>query len=551
VKRARVWVCISILLVSASSTPSLAGDREPSSEGGEGRRAYAEHGKQVTSGANSKSGQKSMPFIPETWDDLRTLEVPLASPSYSPVEVTWEYYYRIPWRPIYKSYPVYAPGHEPAGYMEWLKQQAPEVLWGIDDEGASHRPRLETEADWIAAGEIVFDAPIYYDQNPWGSSVVGVDNVRDPAWYRATQTPVAGDGVMPFARYVIRRKGQVELGQQSCGMCHTRVMPDGSVIKGAQGNFPFDRAAAFRLEELTSREESRIRLLDRVRLFLRSSFDAPWVKPAPESALNRLSLEEVVEVLRAIPPGVMARGGSNLFYPVQVPDLIGLKDRKYLDHTGLVQQRSIADLMRYSALNQDMKGLARYGDFIPEGIDFKKLPDPGTRSRYLDEQLYALAVYLYALQPPSNPNRFDALAAHGQTVFRREGCVNCHTPPLFTNNELTPAEGFTPPAFELREYDILPTSVGTDPNLTLKTRRGTGFYKVPSLLGLWYRGMFPHDGSCRTLEDWFDPNRLRDDYRPTGFVGYAVRARAVKGHAFGLSLSAEDRKALIAFLKTL
>ena len=28
-------------------------------------------------------------------------------------------------------------------------------------------------------------------------------------------------------------------------MCHTRVMPDGSVVKGAQGNLPFDRAIAW------------------------------------------------------------------------------------------------------------------------------------------------------------------------------------------------------------------------------------------------------------------------------------------------------------------
>src|SRR5581483_297413 len=136
VKRARVWVFISVLFLSASSTPSLAAGRVPPGGGEEGRRAYTESGQQGISKANSKSGQKSMPFIPETWDDLRTLEVPLANPSYSPVEVTWEYYYRVPWRPIYRSYPVYAPGHEPAGYMEWLKQQAPEVLWGIDAEGA-------------------------------------------------------------------------------------------------------------------------------------------------------------------------------------------------------------------------------------------------------------------------------------------------------------------------------------------------------------------------------------------------------------------------------
>lgn len=54
-----------------------------------------------------------------------------------------------------------------------------------------------------------------------------------------------------------------------------------------------------------------------------------------------------------------------------------------------------------------------------------------------------------------------------------------------------------------------------------------------------------------TLEDWFDPKRLRDDYVPTGFKGYGVKTRAVKRHEFGLQLSAEDKRALIAFLKTL
>jgi hypothetical protein len=94
-------------------------------------------------------------------------------------------------------------------------------------------------------------------------------------------------------------------------------------------------------------------------------------------------------------------------------------------------------------------------------------------------------------------------------------------------------------------------SVGTDPGLSLKTRKGTGFYKVPALKGVWYRGMFGHDGSVTTLEEWFDATRLRDDFVPSGFRGYKVTHRAVPGHPFGLTLSAEDKAALIAFLKTL
>jgi hypothetical protein len=155
------------------------------------------------------------------------------------------------------------------------------------------------------------------------------------------------------------------------------------------------------------------------------------------------------------------------------------------------------------------------------------------------------------MEPPQNPNKFDALAARGQRVFEREGCARCHTPPFYTNNKLTLAGGFKPTDEDRTKDDILPISVGTDPNLALRTRRGTGYYKVPSLKGVWYRGPFEHNGSVATLEDWFDPRRLRDDYVPTGYKPHGVKTRPVKGHEFGLYLSPEDKRALISFLKTL
>ena len=71
------------------------------------------------------------PNIPRTWrqPDVATLEVPLANPEHSPVHVSEEQYYRIPARIIYKSYPIYRPGREPAGYQEWLRQQEPQVAF--------------------------------------------------------------------------------------------------------------------------------------------------------------------------------------------------------------------------------------------------------------------------------------------------------------------------------------------------------------------------------------------------------------------------------------
>ncbi len=91
-------------------------------------------------------------------------------------------------------------------------------------------------------------------------------------------------------------------------------------------------------------------------------------------------------------------------------------------------------------------------------------------------------------------------------------------------------------------------SVGTDPELALRTRRGTGFYKVPSLRGVWFRGVFGHSGSAASLEEWFDPARLKEDYVPQGFH---FAPGPIRGHEYGLRLSGAERLDLIAFLKTL
>jgi hypothetical protein len=64
--------------------------------------------------------------------------------------------------------------------------------------------------------------------------------------------------------------------------------------------------------------------------------------------------------------------------------------------------------------------------------------------------------------------------------------------------------------------------------------------------------MFGHTGWCATLEDWLDSKRLNDDYcTHTGFRPYGVKAYAVKGYLFGLDVSTQRKKDLIAFLKTL
>jgi len=453
--------------------------------------------------------QSFHPDIPKVWDDreMERFELPLAHAAASPKHVPSEYYYRIPVRTIYKSYPPVGPGQDFDEYLDRLEQTEPEIAFDAS--------KLHTKEDWIRAGKAVFEVPTSFIS----------DGVRSSSSHAF------------LSRYVVRRKGHVDQGNQSCANCHVRRLADGTIIAGAQEYFAAPPRAGF----LPGGTPAQLRAT------VAWMFATPWLQPDPNTSFA--SDQELAGYNRFF-PGVRARMGASLRWPVQLPDLINVKDRKYLDHTGMVQQRSIADLMRYAATNQGdgyMQALSHYGDFVPRG----ELPAPTTLERFSDEQLYALALYLYSLEPPPNPNRFDELASRGKKVFEREGCQGCHPPPLYANNKITPAEGFQIPQDHRRKYDIMPVVVGTDPYLAMKTRRGTGYYKVPSLKGVWYRGPFEHNGSVATLEDWFNPQRLRDDYVPTGFNPSGVSMRAVKGHKFGLDLSAADKEALVAFLRTL
>jgi hypothetical protein len=124
-------------------------------------------------------------------------------------------------------------------------------------------------------------------------------------------------------------------------------------------------------------------------------------------------------------------------------------------------------------------------------------------------------------------------------------------PPNYSSGKLTLAQGYTLPADHPNQTDIMNVSVGTDPGLATKTRKGTGFYKIPSLRGIWYRPLLLHDGSVAGLEEMFDPDRLKPDHVPGGWKGPGMAKRAIPGHPFGLGLNAMDRVALLAFLRSL
>jgi hypothetical protein len=77
----------------------------------------------------------------KAWDEqaFSGWHEPLAEPGHDPVPLTC------------KSYPVCAPGREPAGYSEKLRRAQPELVFDTS--------QLRSDAHWIRAGELVFDAP--------------------------------------------------------------------------------------------------------------------------------------------------------------------------------------------------------------------------------------------------------------------------------------------------------------------------------------------------------------------------------------------------------
>src|SRR5262249_54264776 len=68
---------------------------------------------------------------PSLWDERELNKIPLppALPEGKILYLPSDAYYKLKPLPIYKTYPVYASGHEPKGYFDDLRLQEPEVMF--------------------------------------------------------------------------------------------------------------------------------------------------------------------------------------------------------------------------------------------------------------------------------------------------------------------------------------------------------------------------------------------------------------------------------------
>lgn len=491
--------------------------------------------------------QRWAPQIPRTWDDaaLAGWATPISGINVRPTHISAKEYYSLPTENL-RTYPAYFPGREPDGYWDMLQRVGPQPL--IEPE------KLKTEADWVEAGRRVFDEADFLHLRTFDPKFIAAARSREAL--EQTRVRPMPDGTTFGMRWVPTSRG-VALTFSNCSFCHVLHRPDGTRVPGA----PFRTTAPrppdrYPVMPLISQIQLAKQVVTGsppfymgpgpVGMWLYQAYGVPWQPNDVHERLKTLTQDEYEELDTAFrSSGGIARWNGSLYYPAKVPDLIGIKDRKYIDHTATHLHRGIGDLMRYAALVTSAEA-ADFGPYHALSSDTKRV-----QARLPDEALYALALYIYSLQPPVNPNLFDAKAEAGGKIFRREGCPQCHTPPLYTSNKLTLAQGFDPPADVPSTLDILRFSVGTDPNLARMTRKGTGYYKVPSLKGVWYRGHYLHDGSVASLEEMFDPDRLKDTHVPGGWRPLRSQTHAIKGHEFGLRVTPEEREQLIAFLRTL
>ena len=161
------------------------------------------------------------PEIPKVWDEqaLATWATPVAGLNVRPGHFSEAEYYQAP-IDNYRTYPVYAPGREPAGYWEMLQKVGPKPL--IDPS------KLRSKRDWIEAGKAVFEQADHLSLRSHDPKVIAA--IRSPEMLKNLPY-VSPDGTLRLLRWVPTEKG-VAIGHVNCGSCHTREEPDGTRLNG-------------------------------------------------------------------------------------------------------------------------------------------------------------------------------------------------------------------------------------------------------------------------------------------------------------------------------
>lgn len=169
-----------------------------------------------------------------------------------------------------------------------------------------------------------------------------------------------------------------------------------------------------------------------------------------------------------------------------IPDLWGVRHQAYMNHSGAIKLETPAALA------------VRFETQYIVGHSLEARPD-----RRIS---WALMMYVYSLEPPAatTPPK-----GRGKDLFDQR-CAGCHSPDLGYSGGLIPTQ-----------------SLASDPQAANSVMRGTGAYKVSSLLRIADGAPYLHDASIDSL------------------------AELLEQHPTASDLDAEDRADLLKFLESL
>jgi len=206
--------------------------------------------------------------VPKIWDQKQLAEwaTPVAGVGVAATFYSESEYYAAPVDNT-RTYAVYAPGREPKGYRDWMRGQGHQRL--IEPE------KIKTERDWIEAGRRVFaglDFPVTRTDDPRIFKYLS-----DPEAAKNGGDAVTKDGIIPGLRWVVDNDGKLKVSLADCSGCHSRVMPDGSLLLGAQGNL------TFAVESVGVVVEGFGKDLERKGISINqaeyAAYGTPWVRP--------------------------------------------------------------------------------------------------------------------------------------------------------------------------------------------------------------------------------------------------------------------------------
>lgn len=188
----------------------------------------------------------------------------------------------------------------------------------------------------------------------------------------------------------------------------------------------------------------------------------------------------------------MTRRGETIFYDGErsLDQWYSCHSCHYDGHTNAVTMDTLNDgrFGNYKVV-LSLRNVAKTGPWTWHGWQTdlsqsvkKSLVDSMLGSRPDDDDVRAVVVFLETIQPPPNPyleagGRLSDAARRGETVFngRQAACSRCHPAPYFTDGKVH--------------------EVGTgEPGDVYKG------YNPPSLIGVYDRPIFLHDGRAKSLE---------------------------------------------------